>query len=239
MIGVALVVFVAIFAAGIRATIDKGIDEQVCGRADRHARGRLLADARAASSTQVAQGRRRQRRLADPLRDRQAPRATTSNAGVTGVDPATVADVLSLKWKNGSAGRARAASPRRQAIVGQDWATATTSRSATASRCYDAARQDRSTYKIAGTYDTQAGMIGDVIVSNESLEHDWDSKDVAFVLVGARPGTDAEQLKRGRGAGAEAVPDRQAADDRGLQGRAGQAASTSCSGSSTRCWRCR
>ena len=49
MIGVALVVLVAIFAAGLRATIDQGIDEQVKAVGHRHPRGRLLAAARRAS----------------------------------------------------------------------------------------------------------------------------------------------------------------------------------------------
>ena len=45
MIGVALVVLVAIFAAGLRATIDQGIDNQVRAAEHRHPRGRLLAAA--------------------------------------------------------------------------------------------------------------------------------------------------------------------------------------------------
>ena len=53
--------FVTIFAAGLRATIDKGIDEQVTGRRHRRPPGRLLAAAE------------RRRRDAAPGRRRRAP----------------------------------------------------------------------------------------------------------------------------------------------------------------------
>ena len=62
MIGVALVVLVAIFAAGLRATIDQGIDEQVpAAGIVTHDDG--FSPIRPASPTQLEQRRRRRRRL--------------------------------------------------------------------------------------------------------------------------------------------------------------------------------
>ena len=69
MIGVALVVLVAIFAAGLRATIDQGIDEQVKAVGIvTHEDG--FSPLPASITRADREGRRRHGRLADPLRHR-------------------------------------------------------------------------------------------------------------------------------------------------------------------------
>src|SRR3954454_22436405 len=192
MIGVALVVFVAIFAAGIRATINEGIDKQV------RAAGIVThQDGFSPLPTGVVEELRKVPGVAgvSPIRFETGKLLSNNkNLGITGVDPKTVADALSLEWKNGSQEVLSRLTPS-EAIVSQDWAES-----------HDVKVGDRIsmltprgkkvTYEIAGTYDTQVGMIGDVTVSNESLVNDWESKDVAFALVVSQPGTDAEQLKR-------------------------------------------
>jgi putative ABC transport system permease protein len=52
------------------------------------------------------------------------------------------------------------------------------------------------TYRVAGSYDPAAGVIGGVLVSNSSLERDWKADDIAFALVGGAPGTEAGDLSR-------------------------------------------
>ena len=65
-------------------------------------------------------------------------------------------------------------------------------------------------------------MIGDVTVANESLVNDWESKDVAFALVGLAPGTDAEQLKRAEDQALSRSRPPKPQTIAGLQGRAEQ-----------------
>src|SRR4051812_41412960 len=187
MIGVALVVFVAIFAAGIRATIDEGIDKQV------RAAGIVThQDGFSPLPHGVVDELRKDAGVSSvpPIRFETGKLLSNNkNLGITGVDPKTVADALSLEWKNGSQEVLSRLTPS-EAIVSQDWAES-----------HDVKVGDRIsmltprgkkvTYEIAGTYDTQVGMIGDVTVSNESLVNDWESKDVAFALVVSQPGTDA------------------------------------------------
>ena len=49
---------------------------------------------------------------------------------------------------------------------------------------------------MTGLFDAAAGLVGGVVVGNESLERDWDATDIAFALVAAAPGADQEAIKR-------------------------------------------
>ena len=100
MIGVALVVLVAIFAAGLRATIDQGIDEQVkaVGIVTHEDNFSPLAAGIPAAIEKVDG-------VAAVSRIRFATgrlEGETGNTTVTGIDPGNVRDVLTLKWKEGS-----------------------------------------------------------------------------------------------------------------------------------------
>jgi putative ABC transport system permease protein len=192
MIGVALVVFVAIFAAGIRATIDEGIDKQV------RAAGIVThQDGFSPLPNGVVEDLRKVDGVAgvSPIRFETGKLLSDNkNLGVTGVDPATVAQALSLEWKDGSQDLLSNLQPN-QAVVSQDWADSHDVKAGDDISLLTP-RGKKVTYEIAGTYDAQAGVIGDVTVSNESLVNDWESKDIAFALVVSNPGTDADQLRR-------------------------------------------
>ena len=192
MIGVALVVFVAIFAAGLRATIDEGIDKQV------RAAGIVThQDGFSPLPDGVVEDLRKVDGVAgvSPIRFETGKLLSDNkNLGVTGVDPATVAQALTLEWKNGSQQVLSGLTPT-QAVVSQDWADGHDVKIGDAISLLTP-RGKKVTYEIAGTYDAQVGMIGDVTVSNESLVKDWESKDVAFALVVSDPGTDADALRR-------------------------------------------
>jgi putative ABC transport system permease protein len=192
MIGVALIVFVAIFAAGIRATIDEGIDGQV--RAD----GIVTHDD---GFSPLPQGVVEELESADGVATVSPVRYETgvllsddNNETVTGIDPATATEALSLDWDEGSdatlAGLADS-----DVIVPEDFATS-----------HDLAVGDEVgfrtpadkevAYRVAGTYNPGAGLLAGPLVSNASLERDWNATDVAFALTVAASGTDAEQLKQ-------------------------------------------
>jgi putative ABC transport system permease protein len=199
MIGVALVVLVAIFAAGLRATIDQGIDEQVkAASIVTHDDGfsplpagltkplETVDGVTAVSKLRFATGR---------------VVGETGNTTVTGVDPDTVRDVVELKWSDGSdavlsgLGTTGVAVPKEFADeqglkVGSELKLT-------------APRGNEVDYRVAGIYEPGAGVIGGVLVSNESLEADWDAKDVAFVLVA---GDDPEAIKKGEDAALAGYP---------------------------------
>jgi putative ABC transport system permease protein len=192
MIGVALVVLVAIFAAGLRATIDQGIDEQV----------------RASSIVTHEDGfSPLSEEVVERLRDVNEVQAVSSirfetgrivgesgNTGVTGVDADTVRDVLTLNWDEGSDALLTELGTDRAVISNEfadshDLAVGDTLRLTTP-------RGNEASYEITGIYDSAAGVVGGVVVSNQSLVTAWDANDVAFALVAAAPGTNPESLKR-------------------------------------------
>jgi putative ABC transport system permease protein len=192
MIGVALVVFVAIFAAGIRATIDEGIDKQV------RAAGIVTHED---GFSPLPQGVVEELRKVDgvaavsPIRFETGKLVSDGkNIGVTGVDPDTVTEALSLEWKQGSQNVLSQLGDR-DVVVSQDWADSHDLKVGD-DVAFITPRGRKVTYRLAGTYDAQVGMIGDVTISNASLEGDWEAKDIAFAMVVSEPGIDASDLRR-------------------------------------------
>jgi putative ABC transport system permease protein len=192
MIGLALVVFVTIFAAGLRVTIDKGIDEQVkAAGIVTHEDGfsplpagvsERLADVQGV--TAVSNIRFETGKLA----------GKSGNTPVNGVDPSTVGDVLTLDWVKGSDALLRGLSDR-QVIIGTDFAKDNDLAVGDTMR-FTTPRGSTVAYKVAGTFDAGVGMLGNVVVSNRSLERSWEAKDIAFAMVAAPAGTDQDALER-------------------------------------------
>jgi putative ABC transport system permease protein len=193
MIGVALVVLVAIFAAGVRATIDKGIDDQVLAAGivthedgfSPLPRGVVERLGQVEGVTAVSAVRFETGRLA----------GDSGNTDVTGVDPGTVRDVLTLEWRDGSDDVLSGLGTGNAAINDEfadehDVGVGDTVR-------FTTQRGTEVSYRVTGVYDAAAGVVGSVVVSNESLERDWDAKDIAFALVAGGPDADAEAIKRG------------------------------------------
>ena len=100
MIGLALVVFVTIFANGLRASVSDLIDRTLAGDiAVLHDDG--FTPIPAAVVARGGEGRRRRRGLPDPRHpDRdQGPRGTKNTHAI---DPATIGQVYNFDWKDGS-----------------------------------------------------------------------------------------------------------------------------------------
>jgi putative ABC transport system permease protein len=194
MIGLALVVFVAIFAAGLRASIDQGIDTQVraAGIVTHEdgfsplPRGLVERAAQVDGVSGVSQVRFETGRLV----------GESGNTSVTGIDPATVDDVIELDWQEGSPATLSQLGDR-DAAVSQDFADEHDLAIGDSVRLLTP-RGNEVSYRVAGTYDVDVGLVGGVIVSNASLERDWESKDIAFALLAGAPGADQEQIKRGQ-----------------------------------------
>jgi putative ABC transport system permease protein len=102
--------------------------------------------------------------------------------------------VLTLNWDNGSDDLlSRLGSDR--AVVSNDFAETHDVAVGDTLR-FTTPRGNEVSYEVAGIYDSAAGLVGGVIVSNASLESSWEAKDVAFAMVTAEPGTEPEALKQ-------------------------------------------
>jgi putative ABC transport system permease protein len=192
MIGLALVVFVTIFAAGLRASIDKGIDDQV------RAAGIITHED---GFSPLPRGVTERLAQADDVETVSPIRfetgrvvGETGNTPVTGIDPATVGGVLDLAWVEGSDSTLTQLGDGDAAVTEdfldeQDLAVGDSVRFLTP-------RGDEVSYRIAGAYEVDVGLVAQVIVTNASLERDWDARDIAFAMVTGTPGADPAQVKR-------------------------------------------
>ena len=113
---------------------------------------------------------------------------------MTGVDDESVRDVLTLNWDEGSDEvlgglGADGAAVSNEFAESKDVAVGDTLRFLTP-------RGNEVTYTVNGIYDSSAGVVGGVILSNSSLESAWDVEDIAFALVAGGPDADQEAIKR-------------------------------------------
>jgi putative ABC transport system permease protein len=191
MIGLALVVFVTIFAAGLRATIDQGIDDQV----------RAAGIVKSVSFLPLPDGVAEQLAKVDgvaavsPIQFETGKlKSDGKNVPITGVDPATVTEALQLEWDQGTTSTIGRLGDR-DIVVSETWAKAR-SLDVGDSLTLITPRGHEIAYKLAGTYNVKVGLVGDVVISNASLDRDWDSRDVAFAMVISDPGTNADELRR-------------------------------------------
>jgi putative ABC transport system permease protein len=192
MIGVALVVLVTIFAAGLRATIDQGIDEQV------RAAGIITHDD---GFSPLPAGVVDALEQVDGVASVSSLRFETGrivgeqgNTGVTGVDTGTVRDVLTLNWDEGSDDVLTGLGTD-GAAVSNDFAESKDLAAGDTVR-FLTPRGNEVEYEVGGIYDATAGFVGGIVVGNESLERDWDVDDIAFAMVAGESGADPEAIKR-------------------------------------------
>lgn len=191
MIGVALVVLVAIFAAGLRATIDQGIDEQVrAAGIVTHEDGFSPLPAGVAERLGQVDG------VASVSTVRFETGKLVGAGGtdsVTGIDPATVDTVLDVPVEGGELSTLADLGDD-EIVIAEGFADEHDLAVGGRAR-FVTPRGDEVDYRVAGTYDPGAGVIGGSLVTNASLERDWEAKDIAFALVAGAPGTDPAELR--------------------------------------------
>jgi putative ABC transport system permease protein len=197
MIGVALVAFVSIFAAGLRGSIDRAVDRAFAGDltvVDKSGFGttppalagalRQVPGVGAVSSVRFSQAKV------------AGKRSTTS---VSGIDPATLARTYTLKWKQGS--------DATLAQLGSDGVLADVGFSKSA-KVGDRLRMltpsgKHVTYTVRGLLDegSSFGLLGGgLVLPNDRLRTDFDAKDDSFVFLrftgGAQPAATRAAIDR-------------------------------------------
>ena len=192
MVGVALVVFVSIFAAGLQGSIDRAVDRAFSGDLTVGAKSgfgetppalaaavRRVPGVGAVSSVRFTEGK-----IAEE-------KSTTS---VVGVDPATLAQTYTLNWKNGS--------DATLAQLGDDGILADVGFSEEA-RIGDRVTMltpagKRVTYVIRGVLDegSDFGLLGGgLVIPNNHLSSDFDARSDAFVFLRYDDAADGAQTR--------------------------------------------
>jgi putative ABC transport system permease protein len=202
MVGLALVVLVTVFAAGIRGSIDKTIDDQVTAA--------LIVQNNDGFSP-IPQGAADTVARVDGVSAVSPLRFSTGilesdggNTPVTGIDPATVNSVLKLKWDRGNAD---SLSGLTDSQVLLDWNWAKSHDVGVGGKVeFTTPAGKQATYDVAGTFKNQAGLTAPVILSAGTLESQWDSKNLALVMAAGDPGVNQEELAKRADTALKAFP---------------------------------
>lgn len=192
MIGVALVVFVSIFAAGLQGSIDRAVDRAFAGD--------LTVGAKSGfgeTPPALAGAVRRVKGVAavSSVRFSEAKvKGIKGSTSVAGIDPATIAQTYELRWKQGSDATLER--------LGSDGILADSGFSDDA-RIGDRVSLltpagKRVTYVIRGLLDegSDFGLLGGgLVVPNARLRADFDVTDDSFVFLRFAPGADPQQTR--------------------------------------------
>src|SRR5918999_1567873 len=189
MIGLAVVVFVTVFAAGISSSIGNAIDRNFQGDV-------VLQNVDGFSP--ISPGAAREAEQVDGVRTV----SSLSFAGgeyegkdirVSAVDPATVSDVLTLDWEEGSPDTLSGLSGD-TTVVDDAWASSN-----------DIGVGDRITVRtplereltltVDGTIKDNADLLGNVVASEDTLRREFGSRQPSMTLVRLEEGADADAVQ--------------------------------------------
>jgi putative ABC transport system permease protein len=190
MIGLAVVVFVTVFAAGISASVGNAID--------RNFQGDLVLQ-NSDGFSPISPGAAR---VARQVPDVQTVSSLSFAGGkyqgntvnVSGVDPANVRDVLSLDWKQGSP-QTLSSLTGGQAVADDAWA-----------KSKDLDVGDRisvrtplertATYTIEGTVKDNADLLGNFVVPEQQLRTEFGTREPSLTFVRLTKGADADAVQQ-------------------------------------------
>ena len=187
MIGLALVSFVTVFAAGLKGSIDDAIDKTITGQLivsnDDGFSDIPIASVDAVRAVDGVA-------VASPLRYTQDIVEGGPGKGfLTLIDPKTAAQVVSLDWDEGSQELLTRMGPT-DAVIDEKWGRTTGSPSATSSRPRPPPGR-RSRYTVTGTFTDNTDFIGDYAASDVNAEAFGEDRSTTNVFVGLEPGADA------------------------------------------------
>jgi putative ABC transport system permease protein len=200
MIGLALVTFVAVFAAGVKGSIDNAIDDSFTGDLTlQHedgfspipsAAGRAVSEVEGVgpvSSLRFAEGE---------------VRGTGDTSFITSIDPEAARDVFEFDWDEGSDATVDAMT-RDDVLLDQAWATDNDVEVGdTISVTTPTGRQ--ATYTVQGKLNDTADLWGDFVLTHRALDDDFHVRQDSLILVTYAPGADQAAARRE----VEAVVDR-------------------------------
>jgi putative ABC transport system permease protein len=190
MIGLAVVVFVTVFAAGISASVANAID--------RNFQGDLVLQNTDGFSP-ISPGAGREAARVDGVQTVSSlsfagGEFEGSDIRVSGVDPATVSDVLTLDWEDGSPSTLSSL-PVRGAILDDAWAS---------SKDIDVG--DRITIRtplernarltVEGTVKDNADLLGNVITTERTLRTQFGTTEPSMTFIGLAAGANADAVQQ-------------------------------------------
>jgi putative ABC transport system permease protein len=190
MIGLALVSFVTVFAAGLRGSIDDAIDKILIGDLI-VANNDGFSDVPIATADAVRQVDGVE--IASPTRYTQQRVEGIGEGFVTLVDPATASQVLALEWKDGSQNLLTELGPT-DAVIDEKWGA---DNGLGVGDTFDARTASGQTlsYTVTGTITDQTDFIGDYAASDANAAAYGEGQNATQVFVNLTEGADAAAVR--------------------------------------------
>ncbi len=190
MIGLALVSFVAVFAAGLRGSIDNAIDKTFTGDLIlSNDDGFSDIPAKTVDAMAGVDGVE----VASPLRYTQDVVEGAGKGYLTLVDPATAAEVLSLDWKEGSQELLTGLGPD-DAVIDDKWGEnngfgvgETFSAKTASGKVLE--------YSVTGTFEDTTDFMGDYAASDVNAPAFGEADSVTNVFLNLSPGADVATVR--------------------------------------------
>jgi putative ABC transport system permease protein len=192
MIGLALVTFVAIFAAGIKGSVGDAIDEEIDAQfvvqnTDSFSGVPASTEAALAKVPGVA--------VATPLMVSESKvTGVKGNASVTGLDPRNGPRAFRVEWKDGSPATLSSLGPR-DTVVDDAWAKDKGIKVGETMRVLTPTAK-RLVLRVRGSYKDRLDFGGDYIIPSQTLRSQYGVKQDQFVLVRLFPNADEKVVGR-------------------------------------------
>jgi len=192
MIGLALVAFVTIFAAGIKGSISSAIDKNFQGQlVIQHSDGFSPIPAAAARAASRVPG-------VDTVSSLRYTQVKINGSGgkpkVSALDPSTAPKVLSLDWQDGTSNQTLTGLRNNQMIIDQAFADNT---GFSVGDPLQMLGQTGKTpvFKIVGTVKDNADLLGAGIVTQQAMARELGNKDDSIDLLKLAPGANANRIQ--------------------------------------------
>ena len=194
MIGLALVVFVAVFAAGLKQSVNNAIDESFQGDLVlSNSDGFSPIPERAVTDASRVEGVLTSSSLSYANGKVAAGTLKGDNVRITGVDPATVDSVLTFDWQQGSPATLSGIGER-GAVADDSWATSNDI------DVGDTIRVRTPTERIVpltvkGTIKDSADLFGTMLVDQATLRTDFGREAPSQAFLALTPGASVDQVQ--------------------------------------------
>jgi putative ABC transport system permease protein len=193
MIGLALVVFVTIFAAGINDSVARAVDRNFAGdltlqNIDGYSQvpAQAVEDAKRIEGVQtVSPILRAAGKVTKPRREKLR---------LTGVDPRTVGQVLTLDWKRGSPDTLDKLGPT-DAVVDDAWAKSRHVELGDKLRIRTPL-EGHTVLTVRGSVTDNTDLLGNLVVDQDVVRRDFGTSAPSMLLVKLTPGVDAVAVKQ-------------------------------------------
>jgi putative ABC transport system permease protein len=224
MVGLALVTFVAILAAGIKASIDDAIDESII--ADLYvANEDGFSDIPLSTATSIAGVEGVEAASATRFANYAEAAEPSEDGSLTLVDPRTAADVLELDWDGDGSQELLSSMAPTEAVVDKSFADDAGIEVGDNFRVLSASGKEID-YTVTGTFEDKTDFIGDYAASDENAAAYGEGANASSVLVKFDESADPDQVRDGVEAAAEEFPTVQVQNQQELKDSLGEELNT-------------